>query len=73
MNRNRRRIAPLVLALVVLLPVPGEAQSRLNVNRSTDPLLSSFQWREIGPIGQGGRVDDVAVRLRERSQRQTKQ
>jgi len=31
------------------------------INQSTDPLLQSFRWRSIGPIGQGGRVDDIAV------------
>lgn len=31
------------------------------VHASTDPLLRSFRWRSIGPAGQGGRVDDIAV------------
>jgi photosystem II stability/assembly factor-like uncharacterized protein len=31
------------------------------LNRSDDPLLRNFAWREIGPIGQGGRVDDIEV------------
>jgi len=26
------------------------------------PLLQAFSWRSIGPVGQGGRVDDIAVR-----------
>ena len=25
-------------------------------------MLKTFRWRSIGPVGQGGRVDDIAVR-----------
>ena len=31
------------------------------VNQSDDPMLRPFRWRSIGPVGQGGRVDDIAV------------
>ena len=31
------------------------------VNRSANPLLSSFRFRSIGPASMGGRVDDIAV------------
>jgi len=31
------------------------------INPSTDPFLKTFQWRSIGPAGQGGRVDDIAA------------
>lgn len=31
------------------------------VNPSADPLLRSFQWRSIGPLSMGGRVDEIAV------------
>ncbi len=31
------------------------------VNQSDDPMLKIFRWRSIGPAGQGGRVDDIAV------------
>jgi hypothetical protein len=31
------------------------------INQSDDPLLKAFRWRSIGPAGQGGRVDDIAV------------
>jgi photosystem II stability/assembly factor-like uncharacterized protein len=37
-------------------PAPGPA-----VNAATDPVLRGFRWRYIGPVGQGGRVDDIAV------------
>ena len=30
-------------------------------NAPTDPLLQGFRWRSIGPTGQGGRIDDLAV------------
>ena len=31
------------------------------VNPSTDPVLRPFSWRSIGPVSQGGRIDDIAV------------
>jgi photosystem II stability/assembly factor-like uncharacterized protein len=31
------------------------------VNRSANPVLSSFRFRSIGPASMGGRVDDIAV------------
>ena len=31
------------------------------VNQSGHPLLRAFSWRSVGPYGQGGRVDDLAV------------
>lgn len=31
------------------------------INAASDPLLRGFRWRSIGPVGQGGRVDDIAV------------
>jgi photosystem II stability/assembly factor-like uncharacterized protein len=31
------------------------------LNAATDPLLQGFRWRSIGPIGQGGRVNDIAT------------
>jgi photosystem II stability/assembly factor-like uncharacterized protein len=29
------------------------------INQSTDPALRGYAWRVIGPIGQGGRIDDI--------------
>ena len=47
---------------VVLLPGDGLAQdAAAAVNASDHPLLRAFSWRSIGPFGQGGRVDDLAV------------
>ena len=31
------------------------------VNTASDPLLRGFQWRSIGPLTMGGRVDEIAV------------
>ena len=47
------------------LPATASAQEEDDpprVNQSGHPLLSAFSWRSIGPFGQGGRVDDIAVR-----------
>lgn len=39
----------------------GEAASEAVLNAPEHPLLQGFRWRSIGPTGQGGRVDDLAV------------
>ena len=58
---------PLALALLVVAwPPPAPAAAQANngdamVNASDDPALRPFRWRSIGPVGQGGRVDDIAV------------
>jgi photosystem II stability/assembly factor-like uncharacterized protein len=48
---------------MLLAPAVASAQGEQNgpppVNAATDPLLRGFEWRAIGPIGQGGRVDDI--------------
>jgi photosystem II stability/assembly factor-like uncharacterized protein len=31
------------------------------INESTDPMLSGFRWRSIGPANMGGRIDNFAV------------
>ena len=31
------------------------------INQPDNPVLHGFKWRSIGPVGQGGRVDDFAV------------
>ncbi len=41
-------------------PDGGRGQ-RPQINVASDPLLRGFRWRSIGPAGQGGRVDDIAV------------
>ena len=51
-----------LLAPLALLPSSALAQDAdAPVNASDHPLLRAFSWRNIGPFGQGGRVDDLAV------------
>ncbi len=51
-----------LVAPLLLLPGDGAAQDGdAPVNASDHPLLRPFSWRSIGPYGQGGRVDDLAV------------
>ncbi len=52
-----------LLAAIALTPraaIAQEAEEPL-VNQSDDPILRAFSWRQIGPYGQGGRVNDLAV------------
>ncbi|MEO2158040.1 MAG: hypothetical protein ABGX31_01760 [bacterium] len=45
-----------------ILPIEGQETTQNSViNQSDNNILKSFSWRGIGPIGQGGRVDDIAV------------
>ena len=53
-----------VLVAVFGAPSPGAAQVTNGeevINAPDHPWLQGFQWRSIGPAGQGGRVDDLAV------------
>ena len=54
----------LALAMTAV-PVVAQTETRPRdttmINRSTNPLLSSFRFRSIGPASMGGRVDDIAV------------
>ncbi|MGW8266800.1 MAG: WD40/YVTN/BNR-like repeat-containing protein [Longimicrobiales bacterium] len=63
MSRASWSAAVTVLALALLLPAPSGAQQSPGdvLNAPTHPLLSPFRWRSIGPVGQGGRVDDIEV------------
>jgi photosystem II stability/assembly factor-like uncharacterized protein len=52
----------LVAGMAVAVAVPAEAQqARRNINAATDPALRGFQWRSIGPVAMGGRVNEIAV------------
>jgi len=42
-------------------PPQAAPQPAPPINQSDDPMLRGFRWRSIGPAGQGGRVDDIAV------------
>lgn len=49
-------------ALTALVrPASGQQPGEALINESDHPLLQDFRWRSIGPTGQGGRVDDIAV------------
>ncbi len=69
MPLRRSAVALLILGLAVLT-LPFEAPSAVAqdgaqepmINAPDHPRLQGFRWRVIGPIGQGGRVDDIAVR-----------
>ena len=60
-----RRPATLILGLLTLATIPATAQDTDDeekvINATDHPLLKVFRWRSIGPVGQGGRVDDIAV------------
>jgi len=66
---RRSAVVAAIFALVVLtLPIvaspviaQGDVQEEM-INSPDHPLLQGFRWRAIGPVGQGGRVDDIAVR-----------
>ena len=63
-SRLVRVAATLIFALAAVAAVagPGAApQSAEPINAPDHPLLQGFRWRSIGPVGQGGRVDDIAV------------
>ena len=58
--------ALVLLGAVALSPRAAVAQQGAEppeplVNQSDHAALRAFSWRAIGPIGQGGRVDDIAV------------
>jgi photosystem II stability/assembly factor-like uncharacterized protein len=56
--------AALTVLCTLLVASPVTAQEETDtevVNPTEHPLLQDFRWRSIGPAGQGGRVDDIAV------------
>ena len=64
----QKRLALVLLALPASLyaqeeqpPTVQQQRDTVTVNVAADPLLRGFRWRSIGPVGQGGRVDDIAV------------
>ena len=59
---NTRFIALLALpASLAAQPAQEQRDTTPTINAASDPLLRGFRWRSIGPVGQGGRVDDIAV------------
>ena len=63
MSGIRAALALTILAASALMPraVVAQEADELLVNQSDDPILRAFSWRSVGPFGQGGRVDDLAV------------
>ena len=64
MTSPLRRWIPLVaLTLSIELPAQGNVNPRdtTMINRSSNPLLTNFRFRSIGPASMGGRIDDIAV------------
>ncbi|MCZ6917375.1 MAG: hypothetical protein O7I93_11400 [Gemmatimonadetes bacterium] len=63
-----RRLAVVALTglTLTIFATPGQSQQQTEngttINDPEHPLLRVFRWRSIGPTGQGGRVDDIAVR-----------
>src|SRR6266545_973919 len=51
----------LPLFMTTVKPEERSATAQRPINASTNPLLSSFRFRSIGPASMGGRVDDIAV------------
>lgn len=60
---SRLTVLGIAAATFSAAPTPSFAQETEApvLNASENPLLQGFLWRSIGPIGQGGRVDDIAV------------
>src|SRR5690348_12856531 len=53
---------PLVADLPAFQGGQGQGNdARPMINKPTEPILQGFRFREIGPVGQGGRIDDIAV------------
>lgn len=50
------------LAAVAVIATPSTVQQAGgSINAPDHPMLQGFRWRSIGPVGQGGRVNDIAV------------
>jgi photosystem II stability/assembly factor-like uncharacterized protein len=52
--------APFASDLIAQQAAPAAAPDSI-LHQPTDPKLQGFRWRSIGPTGQGGRIDDLAV------------
>ena len=53
--------APFVADLAARQGGGGQAPAPMIHTDNLDPRLRGFRWRSIGPTGQGGRIDDLAV------------
>ncbi len=59
--RTSLRVIACVALAAVAVPAPAQQAMERMTNQSTNPLLSSFRYRSIGPASMGGRIDDVEV------------
>ena len=60
-SRTRGLLLVFLLSLVPPARATAQEQGPVMINRAEHPALRAFRWRSIGPAGQGGRVDDIAV------------
>ncbi|HEY6219884.1 MAG TPA: hypothetical protein VIV65_07480 [Gemmatimonadaceae bacterium] len=63
MRRRWLAALPLIAASVASAQRGGGAPQQAPFNTSSNPLLSSFAFRSIGPASMGGRIDDIEVAL----------
>jgi hypothetical protein len=67
MSSGFRRLLPLVAVPLIAAPLAaqgrGTRERETTFNVSSNPLLSSFKFRSIGPASMGGRLDDIEVSL----------
>ena len=61
-----RHLSVFIVALSTAMgaPSPGfsqQSEEEALVNAPDHIPLQGLEWRSIGPVGQGGRVDDIAV------------
>lgn len=68
MKLSVRRALPVLSATLIattaqppLFAQTAEGVNGAMINRSSDPLLSSFRLRNIGPASMGGRIHDIEV------------
>ena len=50
-----------LISQVVAQQAPAPAAAATLINAPDNPSLRGFRWRPIGPVGQGVRIDDIAV------------
>src|SRR5689334_22662377 len=68
MTSLARRVGLALSLLTLAAPLTAQGRGRganaaPMINRSTDPLLANFRFRQIGPASMGGRIDDIEVSL----------
>src|SRR5438094_171389 len=54
-------LLPLFVSAALAQGRRGAGPSPDVINRSDNPLLSSFRFRSIGPASMGGRLDDIEI------------